>query len=156
MPRLTIAFCLLVQAFAQQEPVGKKIADPAAAATDDGALYELMKAEYLAEACEDAGWGPFPNSTSTSLSVEAYARAHGTSGCKCGMLYCSSSNALSPVAACAAPVYEQAIALRPSSSLPGGTIATTAQVLSPRLPWRDRRHLAHVLPPSLSFVLDVS
>ena len=22
-------------------------------------------------------------------------------------------------------------------------------------PWRDRRHLAHVLPPSLSFVLDV-
>ena len=86
MPRLTIAFCLLAQAFAQQENVGKKIADPGAVATADGALYELMKAEYLAEACEDAGWGPFPNATSTSLSVEAYARAHGQSGCKCGML----------------------------------------------------------------------
>ena len=54
MPRLTIAFCVLAQAFAQQEPVGKKIADPAAAAaspaTADGALYELMEAEYLSEA----------------------------------------------------------------------------------------------------------
>ena len=87
MPRLTIALCLLAQAFAQQEPVGKKIADPAAAATADGALYDLMKAEYLAEACEDAGWGPFPNATSTSLTAEAYSKAHGTSGCKCGMLY---------------------------------------------------------------------
>ena len=79
MRRLTIAFYLLGQAFAQQEPVGKKIADPAAAATADGALYELMKAEYLAEACEDTGWGPFPNASSTSLTAEAYARAHGTS-----------------------------------------------------------------------------
>ena len=32
MRRLTIAFCLLAQAYAQQEPVGKKIADPGAAA----------------------------------------------------------------------------------------------------------------------------
>ena len=90
MPRLTIALCLLAQALARQEPVGKKIADPAAAAspaTADGALYELMKAEYLTEACEDAGWGPFPNASSTALTAEAYARAHGTSGCKCGMLY---------------------------------------------------------------------
>ena len=98
MYRLTITFCILAQAFAQQEPVGKKIADPAAAAspaTADGALYELMKAEYLAEACEDAGWGPFPNASSTSLTAEAYARAHGTSGCKCGMLYGLAHSSLS-------------------------------------------------------------
>ena len=71
MRRLTIAICILAQAFAQQEPVGKKIADPAAAETADGALYELTKAEYLAEACEDTGWGPFPNASSTSLTAEA-------------------------------------------------------------------------------------
>ena len=80
MYRLTITFCILAQAFAQQELVGKKIADPAVAATADAPLYELMKAEYLADGCEDAGWGPFPNATSTSLTAEAYSKAHGTSG----------------------------------------------------------------------------
>ena len=98
MRRLTIAFCLLAQAFAQQELVGKKIADPGAAATADGS------------------------------------------------------------AACAAPVYEQAIALPPRRPLfPGGTVASQpAQrpVPSP-LPWRDRR-LNGSRPAPLSFVLDVS
>ena len=51
------------------------------------ALRDLAEQEYVDEGCEAAGWGPFPNATSTSLTTEAYARAHGTSGCKCGMLY---------------------------------------------------------------------
>ena len=84
MPRLIFALISVLAHVAAQET---RITDPAAAASAENAqLYELIKAEYLAEACEDAGWGPFPNATSTSLSVEAYARAHGQSGCKCGML----------------------------------------------------------------------
>ena len=57
------------------------------AGAEEAKLYELMKTEYTDESCEAAGWGPFPNATSTSLTAEAYARAHGASGCKCGMLY---------------------------------------------------------------------
>ena len=85
MPRLSFALIsVLAHAVAQET----RITDPTAAAIpDNAALYELMKEEYLAAGCEAAGWGPFPNATSTSLSTEAYARAHGASGCKCGMLY---------------------------------------------------------------------
>ena len=85
MPRLGFTLMSVLALVAAQET---RITDPAAAASVENAqLYELIKAEYLAAGCEDAGWGPFPNVTSTPLSVEAYARAHGTSGCKCGMLY---------------------------------------------------------------------
>ena len=107
MPRLTIALCLLAQAFAQQEPVGKKIADPAAAATAGGAL---------------------------------------------------SSNAPSPVADCAAPVYEQAIALRPLVPSPrrDRRLSTGSRPVSSSLPWRGRRqHWLTSCPPLLNFVLDV-
>ena len=85
MPRLAFALISVVAHVAAQET---KITDPAAASIGEKArLYELMKAEYLAAGCDAAGWGPFPNATSTSLTAEAYARADGTSGCKCGMLY---------------------------------------------------------------------
>ena len=96
MRRLTIAFCLLAQAFAQQELVGKKIADPGAAATADGS------------------------------------------------------------AACAAPVYEQAIALPPRRPLfPGGTVASTAHVSAlSSLPRRDRRQHWLTSRPPPSLVLD--
>ena len=56
MPRLSFALISVLAHVAAQET---KITDPAAAAspaTADGALYELMKAEYLAEGCEDAGF----------------------------------------------------------------------------------------------------
>ena len=43
------------------------------------ALRDLLEQEYVDEGCEAAGWGPFPNASSTSLTAEAYARAHGTS-----------------------------------------------------------------------------
>ena len=83
MPHLAFALISVLAHVAAQEA---RITDPAASA-GPAKLYELMKAEYLAAGCDAAGWGPFPNAASTSLSVEAYARAHGTSGCKCGMLY---------------------------------------------------------------------
>ena len=51
------------------------------------ALGDLLEQEYVDEGCEKAGWGPFPNASSTSLTAEAYSKAHGASGCKCGMLY---------------------------------------------------------------------
>ena len=50
------------------------------------ALRDLAEQEYVDEGCEAAGWGPFPNASSASLTAQAYAQAHGTSGCKCGML----------------------------------------------------------------------
>ena len=86
--------CVLAHAVAQET----RITDPASAAIGENALYKLMKAEYTDEGCEAAGWGPFPNATvatSTSLTAEAYARAHGTSGCKCGMLYGLAHSSLS-------------------------------------------------------------
>ena len=85
MTRLAFALISVLSHVVAQET---RITVPAAAASAENTqFYELIKAEYLAEGCEDAGWGPFPNATSTSLSVEAYARAHGANGCKCGMLY---------------------------------------------------------------------
>jgi hypothetical protein len=48
------------------------------------ALGDLLEQEYVDEGCEKAGWGPFPNASSTSLTAEAYSKAHGASGCKVG------------------------------------------------------------------------
>ena len=45
------------------------------AGAEEAKLYELMKTEYTDESCEAAGWGPFPNATSTSLTAEAFARS---------------------------------------------------------------------------------
>jgi hypothetical protein len=84
MPRFAYAVISVIAHVAAQET---RITDPVAAAIGGKKLYELMKAEYIDERCEAAGWGPFPNATSISLTAEAYAQAHGTSDCKCGMLY---------------------------------------------------------------------
>ena len=92
MPRFAYAVISVIAHVAAQET---RITDPVAAAIGGKKLYELMKAEYIDERCEAAGWGPFPNATSTSLTAEAYARAHGTSGCKCGMLYGLAHSSLS-------------------------------------------------------------
>ena len=93
MPRLAFALISVLSHVVAQET---RITDPAAAASAENTqFYELIKAEYLAAGCEDAGWGPFPNASSTSLTAEAYARAHGTSGCKCGMLYGLAHSSLS-------------------------------------------------------------
>ena len=186
MPRLIFALISVLAHVAAQET---RINDPAAAAIGEKArLYELIKAEYTDEGCEAAGWGPFPNATSTTLTAEAYAQAHDTSGCKCGMLYglahsslhraedvnaaslsstaqgpalcsggsaagfpcdgvdliahlplsafrtnTSSSNAPNPnPVACAAPAYEQAIALPPPRPLsPAGPSPQPAHVRPP-------------------------
>ena len=232
MPRLGFTLMSVLALVAAQET---RITDPAAAASVENAqLYELIKAEYLAAGCEDAGWGPFPNVTSTPLSVEAYARAHGTSGCKCGMLYglahsslsheddvAAMSRAAQGPASCANGIAAgfpcdgvDLIAHLPLSAFRTNTgeapaaandlwgwthkkrefviwgvseghffveVTDTPVVLafvpstddrasvssagpSPlnrltscpsSLPWRGRRRLAHVPPPSLSFVLDV-
>ena len=67
-------------------------------AAQEARITDLVKAEYTDEGCEAAGWGPFPNATvatSTSLTAEAYSKAHGTSGCKCGMLYGLAHSSLS-------------------------------------------------------------
>ena len=92
MPRFAYAVISVLAHVAAQET---RITDPVAAAIGEKKLYELMKAEYTDERCEAAGWGPFPNATSTSLTAEAYSKAHGQSGCKCGMLYGLAHSSLS-------------------------------------------------------------
>ena len=58
MPRLSFALTSVLAHVAAQET---RITDPAVAASaENGRLYELMKAEYFAEACEDAGSADSP------------------------------------------------------------------------------------------------
>ena len=71
MPRLAFALISVLAHVAAQET----------------RITDLLEKEYVDEGCEAAGWGPFPTANSTTLTAEAYSKAHGTSGCKCGMLY---------------------------------------------------------------------
>ena len=69
MPRLAFALISVLAHAVDQET---RMTDPVATARAKNAqLYELIKAEYTDEGCEAAGWGPFPNATSTSLTAEA-------------------------------------------------------------------------------------
>jgi len=79
MPRLAFALISVVAHVAAQET----------------RITDLLEKEYVDEGCEAAGWGPFPTATATTLTAEAYARAHGASGCKCGMLYGLAHSSLS-------------------------------------------------------------
>ena len=71
MPRLAFALISVLAHVAAQET----------------RITDLLEKEYVDEGCEAAGWGPFPTANATTLTAEAYSKAHGTSGCKCGMLY---------------------------------------------------------------------
>mgnify|MGYP006057201141 CR=1 FL=1 len=81
MPRLAVALCVIAHAYARQET------GTAATIAEKKAQYVSMKAEYVAEGCEDNGCFTFPSANATTSTAEAYSRARGGMGCKCGMLY---------------------------------------------------------------------